>query len=206
VSPLRLLPRDQGFFELFNNLATRMQAAAKLLDQMFAEPQRLDFHVNAIKTVEHEADQITHDIRGRIDKSFVTPIDREDIHRLAQALDNVIDLIDGTARRAAMFRIRETRDPARSLTGLIIRAVDHIQQATLAIRQGKVVEERSRAVKKLEEEGDAIYHEAMGELFDNPMDPIEVMKWKELYDTLERALDECQAVANVLEAISIKNS
>src|SRR5437588_12638128 len=110
---MRLIPRDQGFFPLFNDLAARLRAAAALLDQMFSEPARLDYYMAAIKSVEHEADQITHDIRGRIDKSFVTPIDREDISMLAQELDNVVDLIDGTARRAVMVRIREARDPAR---------------------------------------------------------------------------------------------
>jgi len=203
---MRLIPRDQGFFELFNGLASKLRAAATLLDQMFAEPARLDYYMSAIKTVEHEADQITHEVRVRIDKSFVTPIDREDIHVLAQELDNVVDLIDGTARRAVMFRIREARDPARNLTQLLIRAVEHIEVATLGVRDPKIVSERSRAIKKIEEEGDAVYHDAVGHLFDGSPDPLEVIKWKELYDTLERALDECQAVANVLESVSIKNS
>jgi uncharacterized protein Yka (UPF0111/DUF47 family) len=105
-----------------------------------------------------------------------------------------------------MFRIRECRDPARSLTQLLIRAVDHIDAATKGIKEPKVVSERSRAIKKIEEEGDAVYHDAVGHLFDGSPDPLEVIKWKELYDTLERALDECQAVANVLESVSIKNS
>lgn len=203
---MRLIPRDQGFFALFNSLASRLRAAALLLDQMFTEPARIDHFVAAIKTVEHEADEITHEVRVRIDKSFVTPIDREDIHMLAQQLDNVVDLIDGTARRAKQFRIREARGPARNLTQLLIRACEHIEAATLGIRDTKIVSERSRAIKTIEEEGDAIYHDAVGHLFDGSPDPLEVIKWKELYDTLEGALDECQAVANVLESVSIKNS
>jgi uncharacterized protein Yka (UPF0111/DUF47 family) len=110
---------------------------------------------------------------------------------LAQELDNVVDLIDGTARRAVQFRIRESRDAARNLTKLLIRAVEHIEVATLHVRDAKVVSERSRAIKKIEEEGDAVYHDAVGHLFDGSPDPLEVIKWKELYDTLERALDEC---------------
>src|SRR5262249_12622300 len=98
---------------------------------MFTEPHRVDYYASQMKTVEHEADQITHAIRARIDKSFITPIDREDIHMLAQALDNVVDLIDGTARRAAMFHIHEVKDAARTLTKLLISAGAHIEAATL---------------------------------------------------------------------------
>jgi uncharacterized protein len=203
---MRLIPRDEGFFDLFNELAKRLKVSAALLNQLFAEPGRLDYFVSAIKTVEHEADQVTHDIRIRIDKSFVTPIDREDIHQLASQLDDVVDLIDGTARRAAMFHIREGRDAALRMSEIIVLAVKHIEAATLAVRQPKVVSEAARAVKKLEEESDQVYQEAVGALFAGQPDPIDVMKWKEIYDTLERTMDECQAVANVLESISIKNS
>jgi predicted phosphate transport protein (TIGR00153 family) len=204
--PLRLIPRDEGFFDLFNELAKRLKTAAALLTQLFAEPRRLDYYVSSIKSVEHEADQLTHDIRARIDRSFVTPIDREDIHSLATQLDNVVDLIDGTARRAAMFHIDESRDPARRLSEIIVSAVEHVEAATLAIKQPRLVTERARAIKKLEEESDHIYHEAVGGLFAGDPNPLEVIKWKELYDTLERTMDECQGVANVLESISLKNS
>ena len=204
--PFRLIPRDEGFFILFNELAKRLKTSAAMLTQLFAEPHRLDYFVSAIKSVEHEADQVTHDIRARIDKSFVTPIDREDIHALATQLDNVVDLIDGTARRAAMFHISESRGPAQRLCETIARAVEQIEAATLAVRQPRVVSEAARQIKRLEEESDRIYQEAVGALFAGNPDPLEVMKWKELYDTLERTMDECQGVANVLESISLKNS
>ena len=203
---MRLIPRDEGFFVLFNELAKRLKEAARLLNCLFAEPDRLDHYVAAIKTVEHEADVLTHDVRARIDRSFVTPIDREDIHRLATELDDVIDLLDGTARRVAMFHIAESRPPALKLSDTISRAADHIQAGVMAIKKPTVVAENSRAIKRLEEEGDAIYQDAVGELFRGKPDALEVMKWKELYDTLERALDECQGVGNVLESISLKNS
>jgi uncharacterized protein Yka (UPF0111/DUF47 family) len=203
---VRLIPRDEGFFVLFNELAKRLKEAARLLNRLFAEPERLDHYVAAIKTVEHEADVLTHDVRARIDRSFVTPIDREDIHLLATELDDVIDLIDGTARRAAMFHISESREPARRLSETIARAADHIETGVAAIKKPSVVTTSSRAIKRLEEEGDAIYQEAVGELFRGQPDALEVMKWKELYDTLERALDQCQGVGHVLESISLKNS
>jgi uncharacterized protein len=203
---VRLIPRDEGFFVLFNELAKRLKEAARLLTRLFAEPERLDHYVAAIKTVEHEADVLTHDVRARIDRSFVTPIDREDIHLLATELDDVIDLIDGTARRVAMFHINESREPAKRLSETIMKAADRIEAGVAAIKQPAVVASCSREIKRLEEEGDAIYQEAVGQLFLGKPDALEVMKWKEVYDTLERALDSCQGVGHVLESISLKNS
>lgn len=203
---LRLIPRDEGFFDLFNELSQRLKQAARLLHSLFAEPERLDHYVAAIKAVEHEADVLTNDVRARIDRSFVTPIDREDIHLLATELDDVIDLLDGTARRVAMFHINECRPPALRLAETIARAADHIEAGVAAIKKPSVVTEHSREIKRLEEEGDAIYQEAVGELFRGTPDALEVMKWKEVYDTLERAIDQCQGVGHVLESISLKNS
>jgi predicted phosphate transport protein (TIGR00153 family) len=205
-TPVRLIPRDEGFFVLFNELAKRLKEAARLLNRLFAEPEKLDQYVAAIKTIEHEADVLTHDVRARIVRSFVTPLYREDIHLLATALDDVLDHLDGTARRVAMFHIAETRQPALRLSDTIMRAADHIELGVAAIKKPAIVTQKSREIKRLEEEGDAIYQEAVGELFRGHPDALEVMKWKELYDTLERALDQCQGVGHVLESISLKNS
>lgn len=202
----KLIPRDEKFFDLFDEIARRLVRAAKLQQQLFSEPTRISEHVAAIKEVEHEADVLTHSVITRLNKSFVTPFDREDIHELASRLDDVVDLIDGTARRAVMFRITSVREPARLLADVIVRAADSLEQAVIAIKKPKIVIERGQEVKTLEEEGDAIYHEAVGKLFDGGEDPIEVMRWKELYDTMERTLDQCEDVANVLESIALKNA
>ena len=202
----KLIPRDEQFFDMFGEIARRLSTAAKLLDKLFTEPDRLNEHVAAIKKVEHEADVITHDVIVRINRSFVTPFDREDIHELASNLDNVIDLIDGTARRAVMFRVSTLREPAKQLADVIVRAGAALEEAVVAIKKPKIVIEKGQLVKELEEEGDAIYHEAVGSLFDGGEDPIEVMKWKEIYDTLERTLDQCEDVANTLESIALKNA
>lgn len=203
---MRLIPRDEGFFDLFDALAERLSKSGELLSTLFAEPHRLDQYVTAIKSVEHEADTITHEITARLNRSFVTPLDREDIFALAQHLDDVIDLIDGVARRAHMFHLTESRAAAQALAATLARATQTLQASVVAIKQPREVAERSRAVKQLEEEGDAIYQQAVGELFAGTPEPLEVIKWKEIYDTIERALDQCQAVANVLESVSIKNS
>jgi predicted phosphate transport protein (TIGR00153 family) len=202
---VRIIPRDEAFFEMFAELAKRLTASARLLHQLFAEPHRLDEHVSAIKALEHEADNLTHEIILRIDRSFVTPIDREDIHLLASQLDTAIDLIDGTARRA-QIHIGVAREPATRLTDVLVRASDALQSAVGSIKKTRIVTERARDVKRLEEEGDAIYHVAVGELFNGAPDPLEVIKWKDLYDTIEDALDKCEDVANVLESISLKHA
>ena len=202
----KLIPRDEKFFDLFDEIAIRLVRAATLQTQLFGEPARIAEHVTAIKAVEHEADVLTHTVITRLNKSFVTPFDREDIHELASRLDDVVDLIDGTARRAVMFRITAVREPARLLADVILRAATSLEAAVIAIKKPRVVIERGQEVKALEEEGDAIYHEAVGRLFDGGEDPIEVMRWKELYDTLERTLDQCEDVANVLESIALKNA
>lgn len=201
-----LIPRDKGFFDLFNQLAAKMRVAAELLRDLFADPTRLEHFVAAIKVVEHEADSITHEVSTRLDSSFITPFDREDIHNLAQNLDTVVDLIDGTARRAQMFHIAESRDGARLLAEILIRSVDSLEKAVRDVKNARAVIKYTREVKRYEEEGDALYHEVVGKLFAGSPDPLEVIKWKELYDTLEHALDSCQTVAIVLESISLKNS
>ena len=203
---MRLIPRDEHFYDMFSQVAKRLSSSATLLGQLFAEPQNRDRLVGEIKAVEHEADNLTHDVIARLNKSFITPMDREDIYELATQLDNVIDLVDGTARRVVMFRITDSREPARRLSQVLVRAAKALEQATTGIKDMKTVIGRGREVKLLEEEGDAIYHEAVGELFSGGHDAIEVMKWKEVYDTLERALDKCEDVANVLEGIALKNS
>ena len=202
----RLLPRDEQFFDLFNQLAGHLKTTAALLDELFANPARTAELVKAIKDVEHQADILTLSINTRIDKSFITPIDREDIHLLASRLDDVIDRLDGTARRVVMLHINEVREPARRMANVIVQAAAHIATAVIAIKSPAQVSAQAAEIKKLEEEGDAIYHEAVGALFAGTPDPIEVIRWKEVYETLEIAIDQCMGVANALQSISIKNA
>ena len=201
-----IFPRDEKFFDLFDTLATKLVDAAAILDRLFHEPDRIAQHVAAIKELEHQADELTRGVMDRLDRSFVTPIDREDIHLLASALDEVIDLIDGTARRAQMFRIAEVRTAAHQLTAIIMQAAAAIQAGVKGVKSSRDVVIQARNIKVFEEEGDAVYHEAVGLLFEGSPDPLEVIKWKELYDKLEDTLDQCEDVGNVLESISIKNS
>ena len=202
----RLIPRDEQFFDLFNQLAEHLKTAAALLGQLFADPGRTADFVKQIKDVEHQADVLTLSINTRIDKSFITPIDREDIHLLASRLDDVIDRLDGTARRVVMLHINEVREPAKQMASVICQAAEHIATAVKAIKVPALVSAKAAEIKKLEEEGDAIYHDAVGALFAGSPDPLEVIRWKEVYETLEIAIDLCMGVANAVHSISIKNA
>jgi predicted phosphate transport protein (TIGR00153 family) len=195
----RLIPRDEQFFDLFNQLARHLQTTAQLLDQLFAEPQRTTELVRQIKDVEHQADALTLTINQRIDKSFITPIDREDIHLLASRLDDVIDRLDGTARRVVMLHIDEVREPARQMAGVIRQASGFIAEAVMSIKKPSDVAMFASKIKALEEEGDTA-------LFAGKPDPIEVIRWKEVYETLEMAIDQCMGVANAVQSISLKNA
>lgn len=203
----RLIPRDQEFFTLFDELASHLATSAGLLKELFEQPALMADKVRAIKGVEHKADQLTYEINTRIDRSFVTPIDPEDIHELAKRLDDVIDLLDGTARRAERLHIgTQVREPARQLAGLLVQATDHIKRAVTGIKRPKEVNAAAIEVKRIEEEGDAIYHEAVGALFQGKPDPLDVIRWKEMYDVLEETIDSCMAIVHVLQSISLKNA
>jgi predicted phosphate transport protein (TIGR00153 family) len=202
----RLIPRDQEFFTLFDQLATHLATAAVQLKDLFDKPTSLQDQIRAIKEIEHKADILTHDINARIDRSFITPIDREDIHSLSTRLDDVIDLLDGTARRAETFHIGEVKEPARKLCTLIVEATKHLQRGVTGIRKPKEVAACAVEVKRIEEEGDAVYHQAVGELFKGNPDPLDVIRWKEIYDRLEHAIDSCMGVVHSLQTISLKNA
>lgn len=203
---MRIIPRDEQFYAMFNGLAERLSASATLLHEMFENPASLETKVSKIKDLEHEADNLTHDIIDRINRTFVTPFDREDIHALASHLDDVIDLIDGTARRATIFRIQRTRPAAVVLAEVLSRAAKCVEQGVRDMKIPKRVNEVTFSLKQLEEEGDAVYHEAMGTLFAEGGDALEVVKWKDLYDKIEDALDQCEDVGNVLQSIALKNA
>lgn len=203
---MQLIPRDSQFYDLFAQVASRMSGSANLLHELFKDPSKLDQNVAQIKTLEHEADNLTHDTIDRINRTFVTPFDREDIHALAGHLDEVVDLIDGTARRFTIFHITESRQHGVILSEVLLRATRAIEETVRKMKDPKVVTAANRQLKMLEEEGDAVYHDAMEKLFLSTTDAIEVMKWKELYDKLEDAIDQCEDVGNTLQSIALKNS
>ncbi len=204
--PFSLLPREEEFFDLFVEVARRSHQAADHLVGLFAEPDRANYHADQIKRLEHECDQFTHEVVNRLDRTFITPIDREDIYKLAGDLDDVIDMIDGVARRAQIFRVGRAPEGINRMCTVIAKVVAALEVGVeqLRKRDGGVMKASIEA-KQLEEEADAIYHEMLGKLFETETNAIELMKWKEIYDNLERCVDQAEDVANVLESISIKH-
>ena len=206
---MRLLPRDEKFFDLFRTVAQLNVDAARLLEELIAaEPERRRPIVDAIKRLEHDADEVTHDVVGRLDRTFITPLDREDIHMLASRLDDVMDLMDGTARRIQMFHAGVSPSGAGMLADVIRRANEQLLNAVSSLekdRNGAVLE-ACKQVKALEEEGDSLYHQWVGNLFEGSPDALQVIKWKGIYDNLERTLDQAEDVSNVLESILIKHA
>lgn len=204
---MRLLPRNEEFFDLFTDVANRNKEAAQHLRDLFeAAPDRRTPIVEAIKRLEHEADQATHEVVNRLDRTFITPLDREDIHQLASDLDDVMDAMDGTARRAQIFRLGVAPQGVRRLAEVIQRMVAVLAEAVGRLKKGDDVMRFCVEAKQLEEEGDAIYHEALGQLFERETNALEVIKWKEIYDNLEGTLDQAEDVANVVESITIKHA
>jgi len=204
---VRLLPRNEEFFDLFTEVANRNKEAAQYLRDLFeASPDRRTPIVEALKRLEHEADQVTHEVVNRLDRTFITPLDREDIHQLASDLDDVMDAMDGCARRAQIFRLGVAPPGVRRLTEVIQRMVAVLAEAVSRLKKGDDVMRFCVEAKQLEEEGDAIYHEALGQMFEKERDAIEIIKWKEIYDNLENTLDQAEDVANVVESITIKHA
>lgn len=204
--PIHFLPREEEFFDLFVQVAKRTNEAAGRLRELFDAPaERRTPIVEAIKRLEHECDQVTHEVVNRLDRTFITPLDREDIHQLISDLDDVMDVIDGTARRAQIFRLGAAPPGIKLLAEMIAKITAVNEQAVSRLKKGDDVMKYCVEAKSLEEEGDALYHEALGQLFEKEKDAIELVKWKEIYDNLERTLDEAEDVANVVESIALKH-
>lgn len=206
---MRFLPRDEKFFDLFTSVAGLGVDAAKLqVELLKTEPVRRSAIVDAIKRLEHQADEVTHEVVTRLDRVFITPLDREDIHVLASRLDDVVDLIDGTARRVQIYQAGAAPAGAIQMADVVLRGTEQLLAAVRNLEKNKdrSVLQAVYLIKRLEEEGDSVYHEWVARLFDGSPDPLMVIKWKEIYDTLEQTLDQMEDAGNVLESISIKHA
>jgi len=202
----RLLPREEEFFDLFTAVANRCQEAAVLLrEQLTGRAERAAYCAESIKRLENEADEFTHEVVNRLDRTFITPIDREDIHALASSLDDVMDAIDAAAAVIRLYKIQQVRAGARRLADIICDAVDLLAEAFGALEKRQGVLAIAARVSQLEHEADRVHQDAIVGLFDQERDPITVIKWKEIYDFLEAATDRCEDVANLLEGVVVKN-
>lgn len=203
----KLLPREEQYFTLFAQMTSYINDAARTLVEMLSL-QHSDYqeYVQRIKSIEHACDDLTHNVSTRLNQSFITPFDREDIYMMSKALDDVVDLIDGAARSILMYDIREVTEPARQLAGVIQRMALQLHEVVSILQKPKGVTERLIEIHRLENEGDDIYQRAVGGLFHENRDPLEVIKWKDVYEKLEAAIDRCENVANIIEGVIIKHS
>lgn len=201
----RLLPKEEKFFEDFAALADRIVSGATLLERMLAsDPPDWDTALK-IKQIEHECDTLTHDLIQRLNSTFVTPIDREDIHALATSLDDVMDAIDAASGVLRRYRMAKLRYGARELASLTWQAAMQMKVAVEALDRRTGVHERAVEVNRLENAADDVHDEALRRLFEEEPDAITLIKWKEVLDLLEEATDRCEDVANVLESVVVKH-
>ncbi|HEY0160010.1 MAG TPA: DUF47 family protein [Thermoanaerobaculia bacterium] len=205
MARFRLIPREEKFYDDFKSMADELRRGARLLEAMLAVDPPIADKAHEIKEVEHKCDFLTHEIIQRLNKTFVTPIDREDIHELARTLDDVMDAIDNAASLIPLYKIDKIRPGARELTRIIIQQCDEIRTAVEALEQRKGVLERAIEINRLENEADRIHKNAISQLFDEETNPITILKWKEIYDLLEEATDACEDVANLLENVVVKH-
>ncbi len=201
-----LIPREEKFFEMFAEAARNIQVAARALIQMFKAFEITDEQWKAIEDFEHEGDKITHRVMRKLNRTFITPIDREDIHHMTTALDDVMDLIEAAAARMAMYKVKQATAYARRLAELIGLCADQIVKAVEHMPRLEHLQEHCVEINRLENEADNVSREAIADLFEKGAPPIEIIKWKEIYETLETTTDRCEDVANILEQIALKNA
>jgi hypothetical protein len=182
-----------------------LRRGSRLLEEMLAPEHPIWDRADEIKEVEHKCDFLTHDIIQRLNRTFVTPIDREDIHVLASSVDNVMDAIDHCAGVVRLYRIERVRTGARELAKIISASVEQLHKTLQSLEGRKGVFEGVREINRLEHEGDRAHQRAVSTLFEEERDPIAVIKWKEIFDFLEGAVDRCRDSANVLEGIVVKH-
>ena len=201
----QLIPREVKFFDLFDQQAQNIIKASQLLRELVNNFADARAKAHAIKEVEHQGDQITHEIVRRLNTTFITPIDREDIHDLATRLDDVLDFIEAVSERLVVYRIKETTSACRAMAEVIVQialATDRTIKCLRTMDPG--FHEHAVEVNRLENSADNLLRDSLAALFDETGDPIEVIKWKEIYETMETVTDRCEDVANVIEGIILK--
>jgi predicted phosphate transport protein (TIGR00153 family) len=204
---VRLIPRDTRFFDLFAEMAGNLGQGARLLKRTLDDFQDIEARVRQLKDIEHRGDEMTHNILTKLNQTFITPFDREDIHRLASSLDDVLDFIYAAGVRLVMFRIKSAPPAASKLAEVIIKQTDELSQAmSLLEKKPERVLENCVEINRLENEADLIARTAIAALFDEEKDPIALIKLKELYEVLETATDKAEDAANVLEGVVLKSA
>lgn len=203
-----LLPRDTVFFDLFDKLADHVVQAATHLRDMAREFPNINGQIQRIRELEHAADDLARQALDRLDRTFITPFDREDIHALIEELDDIVDSIDFLSKRFTLYHFDRMESDFQKQTDVLVRAVTTLNSAVHHLRNSRKMAAFApdlKAIGQLEKEGDDNNHAAVSRLFSKGSDPLEVMKWKEFYDRIETAIDGCEDVGNTIERIVLKN-
>jgi predicted phosphate transport protein (TIGR00153 family) len=204
----RIIPRDQEFFVLFEKAAQNIHDGATVLKDFLDNFENPKDKARQIEDIEHKGDTLTHDIIKKLNTTFITPIEREDILALASSLDDVIDLIHGAATRIVLYKVTEATPEAKELGFLILKATRELSRGVALLSSKKMtgIHDHCVEVNSLENEADRVCRDAIAHLFEHEKDPITILKWKEIYETLETATDRCEDAANVLESVAMKNA
>ena len=202
-----LIPKEEQYFALFRQMSSYIyDAASSLSDMLEGKQDEYAAHLTHIKSVENACDELIHSIVTKLNSSFITPFDREDIYLLSGALDDVVDLIDDAARALVMYNVEGATPHARQFGGVIQRMAVQLHEIVAQLERPSGISPRLVEIHRLENEGDDLYHDAISELFGGTPDPLYVIKWKEIYEKLESAVDRCETVANIIESVIIKHA
>jgi uncharacterized protein len=203
---LRLIPREVRFYDLFVDDAANVLGAARLLEEMLRTYDDIERRAGEIRDAEHVGDEISHDIGHRLESTFVTPFDREDIHALISGLDDVLDEIEETADTFVLYRIESPFSTAVELASIIVRQCELLHEALINLRGYRGLDKYWIEVHRLENEGDQLVRNAIARMFESESDPIAIIKWRKVYNLLESTIDKCEDVANIIERITIKHA
>ena len=200
-----LFPKEEDFFILFKRQAALVREGCNQLHEMMEKFDDLEGRARRLKDVEHQADLVAHELFERLNRTFITPLEREDIHDLASGLDDVLDAAEAIGSRLVLFGIQKPTPEAKLLTGIVARSGVQIEQAVGNLKDLKHLMSFTIEINRLENEADIISRQVVADLFSGRYEFLDVMRWKEIYGRLEGAADQCEDVANTIEAIVLKN-
>jgi len=203
---VRLIPRDAKFFDMFAEMASNLGDGARLLKQILDDFKDVEVRVQQLKALEHRGDEMTHNVLTRLNQTFITPFDREDIYRLASSLDDILDFTYSAGVRLVMYKITSAPEAASKLADVLVRQCDQVLLAVKGLEKNVKVLDYCVEINRLENEADSIARTAIATLFDREKDPISLIKLKELYEVLETATDKAEDAANVLEGVVLKSA
>jgi predicted phosphate transport protein (TIGR00153 family) len=201
-----LMPRDDSFFVLFERSAATMVEAAEALEAFFSGGPIDDEAFQRLDDIEHQGDAITHEVINRIGRTFITPLDRDDIHRLIHMLDNVIDAAESAGEIALLCKVTHVRPDAQEMTRVLVGITQEVAALVPSLRRANGHQQHIVRAHQLENEGDRIWSRAFASLFDGDLDPLDVIRWKEIYQVIEEAIDAAEEVAQIIEEIIYKQA